>query len=465
MFGAFANTFKVPELRKRILFTLGLVFICRLIEMIPTPGVDWRALSEALQRIQESSGASGGLMGMVNVFSGGALSRCSVGTLGIWPYIYAQIVLQMMTAIIPALERMARDGESGRQRMNQWTRYFTIVICVFQGFFLARTLENPGFLGLGGVQLVHNPGFGFEFLTVVAMTSAAMFVMWLGDQITMRGIGNGISLIIMINICSRLPMAIFDAWNRYLSAERTSSIFELILLLIVGFLVCAGTVMLTEGVRKVPIHAARRTVGAATYGGQATYMPLRVNFSGVMPIIFAGPLLQIPGSLLQRVAVPESGPMRGVMSGIKWFGTQLAEGTNATYIILFSLLALFFSFFWVATQFNAMRIADDFKLNGSYVPGIRPGQATAEYLDKTMSRVTLIGAVGLIVVAIFPTLLRSYLRLPWEMASFFGGTSLLIIVGVALDTLRQMESLLVMRHYDGFLKHGRIGSRDVARRM
>ena len=460
MFEAFANTFKVPELRKRIFFTLGLVFICRILSLVPTPGVNWQALSNVLQNIKESAAGTGGLMGMVDVFSGGAMHRCSIGFLGIWPYISAQIVLQMMTALVPALERMARDGESGRQRLNQWTRYFTICICIVQGFFIARMLENPTFLpGLAGQQLVANPGFGFEVLTIVGMTTAAMFMMWLGDQITERGIGNGISLIIMINISSRLPNAIFDAWNRYFSAEATANYFELILLLLLGFLVCLGTVMLTQGVRKVPIHNAGRAVGARNYGGQATYMPLRVNFSGVMPIIFAGPLLTIPGALLQRIQVPETGAMRGVLRCLRDFGSMIVSEESAIYIVLFSLLVLFFSFFWVATQFNAMRIADDLKRTGGYIPGIRPGQATANYLDSTMSRVTLIGALGLIVIAILPALLRAKIHLSWEIATFFGGTSLLIIVGVALDTLRQMESLLVMRHYDGFLKHGRIQSR------
>lgn len=452
MLGAFANTLKVPELRKRIIFTAALVAICRLVSLVPTPGVDWSALSEALSRIRETSGVSGGLMGMADVFSGGALGRCSVGVLGIWPYISASIIIQLMTAIIPALERMARDGESGRQRLNQWTRYFTIAICIFQGFFIAKGLENPDYLGLVGQTLVANPGFGFEFVTVVAMTGAAMLVMWLGDQITSRGIGNGISLIIMINICSRLPVAVYDAYNRYFSKEATNSFFELVLLLIVGFLVCAGTVMLTQGVRRIQIHSARRSAGASAYGALSNYMPLRVNFSGVMPIIFAGPLLQIPGSLLSKLS-PDRFP------ALNSFGRALAEGSGWVYMILFSVLVLFFSFFWVATQFNAVKIADDLKRTGGYVPGIRPGKATAEFLDHTMSRVTLIGAIGLIIVAIFPTLLRVQFNLPWEMASFFGGTSLLIIVGVALDTLRQMESYLTMRHYDGFLKHGRIQAR------
>lgn len=460
MFGAFANTLKVPELRKRIFFTLGLVLICRLITLIPTPGVDLTALKTAIDGMRDTESTSGGILGMLDIFSGGAMERCSVGTLGIWPYISASIILQLMTAIIPSLERMVRDGETGRQKMNQWTKYFTIVICLFQGFFLAKTMES-NFLGLGNAagDIVPVKGFGFEFITVISMTAASMLVMWLGDQITSRGIGNGISLIIMINICSRLPHAIQQIWSRYFSASASKNLFELAILLLVGFLVCAFTVMLTLGVRKVTIHAARRTVGAKTYGGQATYIPLRVNFTGVMPIIFAGPLLQIPGGLLKRINPSEDSSFYGLLSALKKFGVMMDEQTNVTYIILFSLLVLFFSFFWVATQFNAVRISEDFKRGGSYIPGIRPGHATAEFLDHTMSRVTLIGAVGLIIVAILPTILMSWMKMPYIVAGFFGGTSLLIIVGVALDTLRQMESLLVMRHYDGFLKHGRIQSR------
>ncbi len=455
MFAAFANTFRVPELRKRILFTFGLIFICRLVAMVPTPGVNWRALQAALESIRASGETGGGLVGMFDVFTGGALSRCSVGTLSIWPYISASIILQLMTAVIPALERLAREGESGRQKLNQYTRYFTIFICLFQGFFIARMLENPAFLGMGDLSLVASPGWGFRLLTIISMTAASMLVMWLGDQITARGIGNGISLIIMINICSRLPMAVVECYDLYISPQATRSLFELAMLLAFGFLVTGGTVMLTQGVRKVPIHTARRTIGAKVYGGQTSYLPLRVNYSGVMPIIFAGPLLQFPAALLTRINTDRF-PW---LAWLKWFGSRLVDMTSGIYLLLFSALVLFFSFFWVATQFNAMRIADDLKRTGAYVPGIRPGRATAEYLDRTMTRVTLIGAVGLVIIAILPTLLRNQFNLPWATSSFFGGTSLLIIVGVALDTLRQMESLLLMRHYDGFLKHGRLRGR------
>ncbi|NLC82679.1 MAG: preprotein translocase subunit SecY, partial [Lentisphaerae bacterium] len=292
MLESFANTFKIPELRKRILLTAGLVFICRLISMIPTPGVDWQTLQQELERIRETAGAGGGLMDWFNVFSGGALNQCAVGFLSIWPYISASIIIQLLTAVIPTLERMRREGESGRVKLAQITRYLTIGICVFQSFALATALQNPASFGLGGVQIVTRPGFGFNIMTVIAMTTASLLVMWLADQITQRGIGNGTSLIIMINITSRLPVAIIEAWTRYFGLggiTATRSPIELLLLLLFGFLITMGTVMLTQGVRKVPIHSTRRAAGGGnSYGMQQTYMPLRVNYTGVMPIIFAG---------------------------------------------------------------------------------------------------------------------------------------------------------------------------------
>lgn len=454
----FANTFKIPELRKRILITIGLVFICRLISQVPTPGVDWVRLSAELERIRQTSGAGGGLMDWFNVFSGGALKQCAVGVLSIWPYISASIIIQLLTAVIPSLERMRREGESGRQKLAQVTRYLMIGICVFQSFGLATALQNPSSLGMGGIQIVNNPGFGFVIMTIICMTSASLLVMWLADQITAIGIGNGTSLIIMINITSRLPVAIIEAWTRYFGLGGINAIkspIELGLLLIFGFAVIMGTVMLTQGVRKVPIHSTRRSAGGGqSYGMQQTYMPLRVNYTGVMPIIFAGPLIQFPGILLSRISEDAH-----YFSGLRWFGLQLTNMTSPIHLVVYALLIMFFAFFWVATQFNAMQISESLKREGSYVPGIRPGRATAEYLDALMTRVTLIGGTGLLLVALIPQLLRGVMELPWEMASFFGGTSLLIIVGVALDTLRQMESHLLMRNYDGFLKHGRLRSR------
>ncbi|HQQ90580.1 MAG TPA: preprotein translocase subunit SecY [Kiritimatiellia bacterium] len=458
MLESFANTFKIPELRKRILLTAGLVFICRLISMIPTPGVDWQTLQQELERIRETAGAGGGLMDWFNVFSGGALNQCAVGFLSIWPYISASIIIQLLTAVIPTLERMRREGESGRVKLAQITRYLTIGICVFQSFALATALQNPASFGLGGVQIVTRPGFGFNVMTVIAMTTASLLVMWLADQITQRGIGNGTSLIIMINITSRLPVAIIEAWTRYFGLggiTATRSPIELLLLLLFGFLITMGTVMLTQGVRKVPIHSTRRAAGGGnSYGMQQTYMPLRVNYTGVMPIIFAGPLIQFPAALLSRIPAEIEW-----LGWLKWLGAQLSDMTSPLHLAVYALLIMFFAFFWVATQFNAMQISDNLKREGSYVPGIRPGRATAEYLDALMTRVTLIGGLGLLIIALVPQFLRGMMELPWEMASFFGGTSLLIIVGVALDTLRQMESHLLMRNYDGFLKHGRLRSR------
>ena len=359
MLATFANTFKIPELRKRILLTAGLVFISRLISMIPTPGVNLSVLNEIMDRMRESaSGSAGGLMSMFDVFTGGAMSSCSVGFLSIWPYISASIILQLLTAVVPALERMVREGDSGRQRMNQYTRYLTIGICLFQSFFLAQGLQNPERLGFGAVDLVTNPGVGFTLMTMIAMTSASMFVMWLGDQITARGIGNGVSLIIMINICSRLPHAVMIAWERYIGMgdiKPTASIFELVLLLLLGFAVTMGTVMLTQGVRRVPIHSTRRVVGNRTYGGQNTYMPLRVNYTGVMPIIFAGPLITFPATALAQI----DGTRFPAFAWLRDLGQSLSDPASALHLTVYAVMVLFFCFFWVATQFNAMQIADN----------------------------------------------------------------------------------------------------------
>lgn len=447
MISAFANSFKIPELRRRILFTLGLLFIGRIISTVPAPGVDARALQQMIAEIESQVG--GGFLGWIDMFSGGALSNCAVGALSIWPYISASIILQLMTAIVPALEKLAREGDTGRQKLTQWTRYLTLLICVIQGLFLAISLENPEQLGLSH-RIVTNPGIAFRLMMVLTLTTGTMLLMWLGEQITERGIGNGISLIITINICSRLPAAVFAAYNMFSKVDGVAQfgVFHLAGLLIMIFLVTAGTIALTQGLRKIPIHTAKRVVGRKVFGGQNTYMPLRVNYAGVMPIIFAGAMLAFPAAILRRVPV----------DFFQRLGAALAMG-EPLYMVTYGLMILFFSYFWVATQFNPLQIADDLKRNGGYVPGIRPGRATAEYLDRTMTRITLIGAVSLTVIAVIPSVMATYFRVPWLVASFMGGTSLLIIVGVTLDTMRQMESHLLMRHYDGFLKKGRLRSR------
>ena len=456
MFKGFSNAFRIPELRKKILITLGLVALCRLISQVPTPGVDWQALNRASEHIRENSGG-GGLFDWFDVFTGGALGQCAIGFLSIWPYISAQIVIQLLSSVIPSLEKLKKEGESGRQQLAQITRYLTIVLCVVQSWSIATALMHPTMLGINE-QIVVNPGFGFQLMTVIGMTSAALFVMWIADQITTFGIGNGGSLIIMINITSRLPQAIMSAWHRYFSTDGVTnkSPVELALLLLFGFGVVMGTVMLTQGVRKVTIHATRRSMaGGNSYGMQQTYMPLRVNYTGVMPIIFAQPLLQIPAMLLMKLPADST----GFLGALRTFGRELSDMGSATHLIIYAAVIMFFAFFWVATQFNAVDIAENLKKDGSYVPGIRPGRATAEYLDAVMTRITLIGGTGLLIVALLPQVLNGMMEVPWAIASFFGGTSLLIIVGVALDTLRIMESHLLVRKYDGFLRHGSLRGR------
>lgn len=455
MLKTFANLFKIPELRIRIFFTIGLVAIARLLAMIPTPGVDWAALS-ALQEAFAESAKSGGLVNWFDTFTGGALSQCSVGTLSIWPYISAQIIIQLMTAVIPALGRLQREGDAGRKTLNLYIRWLTIGICVVQSIALASAMLNPAALGMEGVQLVVMQPFFFYLMTIISMTGASMFVMWLGDQITERGVGNGVSLLIMINISSRLPVAIAEAARRYFNvggAQAQAGVWELFLLLAFGFAVLLGTVAITQALRKIPIHSTRAIAKGAAYGGGQTYLPLRVNYAGVMPIIFAGPILSLVGLL---------GNLEGTnafTAALKATGKAIAQPESGVHIVLFSALILFFTFFWVATQFNAMNISEGLKREGSYIPGIRPGMATAEYLDGVMTRVTLIGALSLLAIAVIPLILQGAGQIPRTISDFFGGTSLLIIVGVALDTLRQLESHLVMRNYDGFLRHGRIAGR------
>jgi len=448
MFSAFVNTLKIPELRQRVFFTFGLIFICRIIAEIPTPGIDAVALREYVARLH-SSGGGAGLFGLLDLFSGGALRRAAIGALGIMPYISATIILQLLTAVIPSLEKLAREGETGRQKITQYGRYLTVLLCMIQGYAMAVTLENPEVFGISS-RIVTNPGIGFRLLTVLTMTSGTIMLMWLGEQITERGIGNGVSLIITVNIISRLPLALQAAYAMFRphSGIAQFSIFHLVGMLVMFFLVTAGVVAMTQAQRKIPVQFAKRVVGRKIYGGQTTYMPLRVNYSGVMPIIFAQAILMFPAKMLALVP----------LSPFKFVAAQLSTQTPL-YLFLYGLLIMFFSYFWVATQFNPVQIADDLKRHGGYVPGIRPGKPTAEFLDRTMTRITLAGAIFLTLIAIIPSVMYRQFGIPWRVSSFFGGTSLLIIVGVLLDTMRQIEAHLVTRHYDGFLRKGRLRGR------
>ena len=431
------------------MFTLGLLFAVRITACIPVPGVDYNALREVIAEVQRQAG--GGFLGLYDLFTGGAMDRVAVGALGIMPYISASIILQLMTAVVPALERMVREGEAGRQKFIQYTRYLTVLLCVVQGGALAGALLNPAALGIHR-EIVHMESrTGFVMLAVLTMMTGTMIQMWLGEQITARGIGNGISLIITVNIISRLPGAVAATMRMFepVGGERTFTVFHLAFMLVMIFLVTAGTVAVTQAVRKIPVQYAKRVIGRKVYGGQSTYMPLRVNYSGVMPIIFAQSILLFPPRLFK--ALP--------WMWAKDFAAAIDYGTPA-YMVLYALMILFFSYFWVATQFNPVRIADDLKKYGGYVPGIRPGTPTAEFLDHTMSRITLAGAIFLTVIAVLPTLMNRHMGIPWIVAQFFGGTSQLIVVGVMLDTMRQIEAHLLTRHYDGFLKKGRLRGRQ-----
>jgi preprotein translocase subunit SecY len=450
MMKGFSNVFRIPELRKKIFVTLGLVAVCRLVSLVPTPGVDWTSVQTALQEATKNSG----LLGFFNNMTGGALGQFSIGTLSIWPYISASIVIQLLSSMIPSLQKLKKEGENGRQQLAQITRYLTIVLCVIQGWGIATLLSSPEALRqIGYVKpLVAEPGFGFNVMTVICMTAASLFIMWVADQITAFGVGNGASLIIMINITSRLPEALWSAYQRYF-VSPDGKMVELGMLVLFFLVVVMATVMLTQGVRKVAIHSTRRSVGGGnTYGMKQTYMPLKVNYTGVMPIIFAQPLIQIAAVGLQYVAPKDGFLYRAAI--------DLQASTSLSHLSIYAVLIVFFTFFWVATQFNAIDISENLKKDGSYIPGVRPGRATAEFLDDMMTKITLIGALGLLAIALIPMVLMSWLNIPDALASFFGGTSLLIIVGVALDTLRILESHLLVRKYDGFLSHGRLRGRS-----
>lgn len=449
MLSAFTNSLKIPELRQRIFFTVALIFLCRLIAVIPTPGVDAATLREIVNRMVAGTGNIG-FMGMLDLFSGGALTQAAIGALGIMPSISASIILQLLTAVVPSLEKLAREGDAGRQKIIQYGRYLTVALCLVQGCAMASLLLNPGAMGLQvmeGEVIVSMARWPFILLTILTMTTGTMMLMWLGEQITARGIGNGISLIITISIVSRLPGAVQQAVNMF--REGSANIFTLVTMLVLVFLVIGAVVAVTQAQRKIPVQYAKRVVGRKTYGGQSTYMPLRVNYSGVMPIIFAQAILMFPQRLLMMVPLP----------AVKTFAEVYLRDYGPLYMTLYSLMILFFSYFWVATQFHPVQIADDLKKYGGYVPGIRPGKPTAEFLDRVMTRITLAGAVFLTGIAVLPMILSSSFRIPPMVAQFFGGTSLLIIVGVMLDTMRQIESHLVTRHYDGFLRKGHLRSR------
>lgn len=460
----FSNCFKIPELKSRILFTLVVLAICRLEAVVRIPGLDGAALSRWVEQ-HAASGAS--VLGMYSMFTGGALEHCAVGALGIMPYISATIIIQLLTAVIPTLSKLARE-EGGRTKLIQYGRYLTVLLCLGQGLFMAIQWEHPaGIFGEGIGQLVlyaDSHIWFYRLQTVVILTTGTMLLMWLGEQISERGIGNGVSLVITIGILARLPaaaQALIDMFHPPGGADAHFNFGHAIALVLLLAGVIAGVIAVTQAQRKVPVQYAQRAVGRKVFGGGTSFMPLRVNYAGVMPIIFAQAILMFP----QKIFLFASNAFTGSSPGVKLISnlcSHIARSLNegaVLYLTLYALMILFFSYFWVATQFNELQIADDLKKNGGYIPGVRPGQATSDYLHNAMSRITLAGAIFLTVIAVIPILLYRAMQIPYSVATFFGGTSMLIMVGVLLDTMRQMETHLLMRHYDGFLKKGRLRGR------
>lgn len=453
-----ANCFKIPELKSRILFTLGLLAVCRLLAVIRIPGLNGQALSEYFSHQQ----GMGGLLGMYNTFAGGAFEHCAIGALGIMPYISATIIIQLLTAVVPRLSKLTRE-EGGRTKIVQYGRYLTVVLCLGQGLYFANSWLHPQkiFQGFQGQLVVANNLFAYFFVTVTVMTAGTMLLMWLGEQITDRGIGNGVSLVITIGILARLPNAAQGAIDMFSTHGGTTEaahnfVTTGVVLILLLLMVIGGVIAITQAERKIPVQYAQRAVGRKMYAGGTSFMPLRVNYSGVMPIIFAQSILMFPNPVLQWLAGHIKVPV------LHDFFLNLAIQLNYgsfLYLTVYALMILFFSYFWVATQFNEIQIADDLKKNGGYIPGVRPGQGTSDYLHKAMSRITLAGAIFLTIIATIPIILSRKMNVDQNVAQFFGGTSILIAVGVLLDTMRQVESHLMMRHYDGFLKKGRVRGR------
>ena len=461
----FSNCFKIPELKSRIIFTFLVLAICRLEAIVRIPGLNGQVLFDYLKA---HAGAGGGVLGMYSLFTGGALEHCAVGSLGIMPYISATIIIQLLTAVVPQLSKLVRE-EGGRTKIIQYGRYLTVVLCLGQGFVMALGWENPdripGFQGMG--QLLVDPShlWWYRIQTTIMLTTGTVLLMWLGEQITDRGIGNGVSLVITIGILARLPQAARGLQDLFFppgGADASKNIGHAVALVLLLAGVIAGVIAITQAQRKVPVQYAQRAVGRKIYQGQTSFMPLRVNYAGVMPIIFAQAILMFPQMFFQKIyeAIGTThNPGTKFVADVSHRLAVMLGDRSYFYLAVYGLMILFFSYFWVATQFNELQIADDLKKNGGYIPGVRPGQATSDYLHNAMSRVTLAGAVFLVIIAIIPLLLYKNMDIPMQVAQFFGGTSMLILVGVLLDTMRQMETHLLMRHYDGFLKKGRLRGR------
>ncbi|MBI5475824.1 MAG: preprotein translocase subunit SecY [Ignavibacteriales bacterium] len=437
---SFRNIFKIQELRQRILFTAGLLVIVRIGAHVTLPGVDAKLLTEAMR-----SQSSNTLFGLYDLFVGGAFSNAAIFALGIMPYISASIIIQLLGAVIPYFQKLTKEGEEGRKKITQLTRYGTVVISMLQAWGVSVQLMSINAAGMPIVpEMVQ--GFGFQLSTMFVLTGGTMFMMWLGEQITERGIGNGISLIIFIGIVARFPNALLDEYQLVSSGAR-GLIIELIIFVLMFFIV-AGIVLVTQATRRIPVQYAKRVVGRKIYGGVTQYIPMRVNTAGVMPIIFAQAIMFIPNTIL--TFFPESEFMQSIAGYFSY--------TSITYSVIYALMIIFFTYFYTAVAFNPKDVAENMQKQGGFIPGIRPGKHTSDFIDNILTKITLPGSIFLAIVAILPAFLMR-MGVTSSFASFFGGTSLLIVVGVGLDTLQQIESHLLMRHYDGFMKSGKIKGR------
>jgi preprotein translocase subunit SecY len=430
----FGNIFKIPELRRRLIFTAVLLAVYRIGVHVPTPGIDGVALKSFFDSMQ------GTIFGVVNMFTGGALERLSVFALGIMPYISASIILQLLTVVIPHLEQLKKEGEQGQKKITQYTRYGTVVLSIIQGLGIAVGLESMQ--SPAGAAVVFVPGWGFRLMTVITLTAGTAFIMWLGEQITERGIGNGISLIIFAGIVARMPGAVGNTFR--LVSQDEMGIFTLIILTVLMLVVIGVIIFFEQGQRRIPVQYAKRIVGRRMYGGQSTHLPLKINSSGVIPPIFASSILMFPATIAQ-------------FTQVGWLQTfsQMMRPGGIYYNLLYVGFIVFFCYFYTAVTFNPVDVADNMKKNGGYIPGIRPGKRTADYIDRVLTRITLGGAVYVSAVCVLPTLLITKFNVPF----YFGGTALLIVVGVAIDTIAQIESHMLSRHYEGFLKKGSMRGR------
>jgi len=434
LIGGFQNIIKIPELKRRILFTLLMLAVYRLGCHVPTPGINGEALAAFFDR------SSGTLFGLFNMFSGGALRNLSVMALGIMPYISSAIILELLTVVVPHLEKLKKEGEQGRKKITQYTRYGTVILSAVQGFGIAVGLE--GMVGPGGAVVVMNPGWSFRLIAIITLAAGTAFLMWLGEQISERGIGNGISLIIFSGIVAGMPAAVLNTFQLIRTGEM--GIF-LILIILAGMAAVVGVICFVErGQRRIPVQYAKRVVGRKMYGGQSTHLPLKINTSGVIPPIFASSIIMFPATIAQFIKVPW---MQSV--------TNVLTPTHVIYNVLYVGFIFFFCYFYTAVTFNPVDVADNMRKHGGYIPGIRPGKNTADYIDKVLTRITFGGAIYVSAVCVLPTFLVSQFNVPF----YFGGTALLIVVGVAIDTVAQIESHLLTRHYEGFMKKGALKGR------